>query len=294
MPWQKVALIGVGLLGGSIGLALRQGRLAHSVVGYVRRPEAIVECQKIGVVDSATTDLQDAVQGADLVILCTPLGQMRDLTAKILPHLNSGAIITDVGSVKHSVHDALEPLCQNAGITFVGSHPMAGSEKMGVTAARVDLFQNALCVITALETTPAPAVQRIEKFWSSLGARILHLSPTVHDTFTARSSHLPHLVAAQLVNLILDPAHPLDQAALCANGFKDATRIASSSPEMWRDISLTNHVELGNALDQFIEALQSFRTTLAAGDAERIGFLFQQAKNRRDAWASQSLLPPPA
>lgn len=191
MPWQKVALIGVGLLGGSIGLALRQGRLAHSVVGYVRRPEAIVECQKIGVVDSATTDLQDAVQGADLVILCTPLGQMRDLTAKILPHLNSGAIITDVGSVKHSVHDALEPLCQNAGITFVGSHPMAGSEKMGVTAARVDLFQNALCVITALETTPAPAVQRIEKFWSSLGARILHLSHRsrhLHRTFESPAS----------------------------------------------------------------------------------------------------------
>ncbi len=294
MPWHKVALIGVGLLGGSIGLALRQGRLAHSVVGYVRRTEAIAECEQLGVVDFATTDLHKAVEGADLVILCTPLGQMRELTERFLPHLASNALITDVGSVKNSVHQALEPLCQSAGFSFVGSHPMAGSEKIGVTASRSDLFQNALCVITALEATPMTAIQRIEEFWRSLGARILKLTPELHDTFTARSSHLPHLVASQLANLVLDPTFPKDQSALCANGFKDVTRIASSSPEMWRDISLTNQVELGKALDQFIEALQSWRTILASGDAERIEYLFQQAKNRRDAWASQSILPPSA
>ncbi len=294
MPWHKVALIGVGLLGGSIGLALRHGRLAQSVVGYVRRPEAIAECEQVGALDFATTDIQQVVQNADLVILCTPLMQMRPLAAQLMPHLAPGAILTDVGSVKKSVHLAIDPLINNSGISFVGSHPMAGSEKMGVAASRPDLFKNSLCVVTEGDNSPPAAIQRIEDFWRSLGARILRLSPEAHDAFSARSSHLPHLVAAHLANLVLDPSQPLEQSALCANGFKDATRMASSSPEMWRDISLTNRDELDAALEQLITALQNYRTSLTAGDSERITDLFQQAKTRRDGWIRKATLPPTA
>lgn len=289
--FQKITLIGVGLLGGSLGLAIKQRRLAAKVDGYVRRSTSIAECEEFGVVNHATRDLHQAVQDADLIILCTPLAQMHDLTENMLSMVKPGAIITDVGSVKATVVQELEPLAASASAHFIGSHPMAGGEKMGVSAARAELFNNAICVITPTVQSHAKALQIVEKFWQDIGMRILKLSPESHDELVSRSSHLPHVVAAELANYVLSPIHPKEQASLCANGFRDTTRIASGSPEMWRDISLANRKNLARVLSVFIEDLEEFRLALDNGDIKAIQEFFEQAKLRRDQWRVQATPP---
>lgn len=284
MHWQKVTLVGVGLLGGSLGLAIKQRRLAAKVDGYVRRSISIGECEKLGVVDHATRDIKRAVENADLVILCTPLSQMRELTVQMLPALKKGAVVTDVGSVKESVVEELEPLVAGVGAQFVGSHPMAGGEKTGVSAARADLFVNSVCLITPTPRSQKDAVRQVEEFWKTLGARLLKLAPSLHDDLVSRASHLPHVVAAELANYVLSPAHPKEQAIVCANGFRDTTRVASGSPEMWRDIALANRKNLGRVLGVFIEDLQEFRLALENEDVKAIEEFFEKAKQRRDKW----------
>jgi prephenate dehydrogenase len=291
MLWQKVTLVGVGLLGGSLGLAIKQRRLAVKVDGFVRRSISIAECENLGVVDHATRDLERAVENADLIIFCTPLGQMRALAEKMLPAIKPGAIITDVGSVKGSVVEELESLIAGAGAHFVGSHPMAGGEKIGVSAARADLFAQAVCLITPTPKSHPEAVQRIEEFWQAVGARPLKLSPSLHDDLVSRSSHLPHVVAAELANYVLSPAHPPEQAIVCANGFRDTTRIASGSPEMWRDIALANRKHLSRVLGVFIEDLEEFRLVLDKEDVKGIEEFFEKAKQRRDQWCGQGNSP---
>ena len=291
MHWQKITLVGVGLLGGSLGLAIKQRKLAAKVDGYVRRTGTIADCERLGVVDHATRDLARAVENADLVILCTPLGQMREVTESMLPSLKKGAIITDVGSVKGNVVEELEPLVTQAGGIFVGSHPMAGGQKTGVTAARADLFNNAICIVTPTSQTPAKALQQVEEFWTDLGSRILRTSPAAHDDLVSRSSHLPHVVAAELANYVLSPAHPPEQATVCANGFRDTTRIASGSPEMWRDIAMANRKNLSRVLGVFVEDLQEFCLALDKGDAKAIEEFFDKAKQRRDKWCGTGSSP---
>jgi prephenate dehydrogenase len=284
MHWQKITLVGVGLLGGSLGLAVKQRRLADRVEGYVRRTASIAECDKLGVVDHATRDLERAVAGADLVVLCTPLSQMRELGLKMLPTLKPGSIVTDVGSVKGSVVEDLESLIAGADAHFVGSHPMAGGEKTGVSAAKADLFERAICLVTPTPNSNKVAVEKIEEFWKALGGRVLKLAPAVHDDLVSRASHLPHVVAAELANYILSPAHPPEQATVCANGFRDTTRVASGSPEMWRDIAMANQKNLGRVLGVFIEDLQEFRLALENGDVKAVEEFFEKAKQRRDDW----------
>ena len=282
MHLQKVGLIGVGLLGGSIGLALKARRLADRVEGYVRREASVAECERFGVVDRATTDLLSVVKDADLVILCTPIAQMRALVEQFAGTLKPGAIVTDVGSVKGSVVAELEPLCAKAGAQFVGSHPMAGAEKTGPAAARAELFEKAVCVVTPGAKTPVKLVKQVEDFWAAIGGKPLRLAPDQHDSLVARSSHLPHVVAAELANYVLSPAHPKEQATLCATGFRDTTRIAAGSPEMWRDIALANRKHLARVLGVFIEDLQEFQLALERGDAKAMDEFFETAKHRRD------------
>jgi prephenate dehydrogenase len=286
VQFRKITIIGVGLLGGSIGLAARRRRLAREIAGFVRRPASLKDCEKTGVVDYATTDLLAAVSNADLVILCTPLSQMRPRVLEMLPALKRGAIVTDVGSVKTSVVRELESLIQKSGAHFVGSHPMAGAEKTGVLAARADLFENAVCVVTPANKTNAAAVREVEAFWQSLGARTLRLAPEQHDALVSRSSHLPHIVAAALASYVLDPKHPKPQSALCANGFRDTTRIASGSPEMWRDIALANRKNLSRSVDAFVAELKKFQSTLKTGNAKSLEKNFAMAKSRRDTWCA--------
>ncbi|MCI0535960.1 MAG: prephenate dehydrogenase/arogenate dehydrogenase family protein [Verrucomicrobiales bacterium] len=293
MHWQKITVIGVGLLGGSIGLAIKRRGLAKRVSGYVRRTASIEECQKAGAVDEATCDLACAVENADVVILCTPLSQMRVLTEQMLPALKRDAIVTDVGSVKESIVQQLGPLVAKAGARFIGSHPMAGAEKMGVGAARPDLFNDAACVITPTRESSARAVEAIREFWQLVGARPLLMSPELHDEFVSRSSHLVHIVAAELANYVLNPTHPKEQALLCANGFRDTTRVASGSPDMWRDIALANRKNLSRVLGVFIEDLQEFQAALGRADGQAVQDFFEQAKRRRDQWLAQPASPSP-
>jgi len=252
---QKITLVGVGLLGGSLGQVIRQRRLASRVVGCVRRSANVAECERLGAVDQALLDIKSAVREADLVILCTPIAQMRPLADEMLPVLKPGALVTDVGSVKGTVVQELEPLFASAGAVFIGSHPMAGAEKMGVSAASPDLFVKAICVLTPTPSSPPAMTERLEEFWRAVGAVPVRLTPEAHDDLVSRSSHLPHVVAAELSNYVLSPVHPKEQALLCANGFRDTTRIASGSPEMWRDICLANRRNLARVLGVFIEDL---------------------------------------
>ena len=286
--FRKIALVGVGLLGGSLALAIRARGLAAVVQGYVRRESSIAECAHAGLPDFATTDLLAAVRDADLIILCTPLAQMRGLTEKLLPALKKGALVSDVGSVKASVVADLETLVTEAGAHFVGAHPMAGGEQPGISAARADLFSNAVCIITPTPATNAAALQRTEEFWRALGTRLLKMTPLLHDELVARSSHLPHSLAAALASYVLQPAHPKEQPHLCATGFRDTTRVASGSPEMWRDIALANRVPLSQALGELTEQLQTLQRAVATGDAATIEKFFTTAKQRRDGWCAQA------
>ena len=281
------------MLGGSLGLALKQRRLAGSVIGLVRRAASAREVVRVGAVDDATRDLAMAVSGSDLVILCTPIAQMRPLMVQMQPWLAAGAVVTDVGSVKRSVVQDLEPLARQVGAHFVGSHPMAGAEKTGVGAARADLFAGAVCVVTPSPTTAPTAVRKVEQVWRSLGSRLIRLTPELHDQLVSRSSHLPHLLASQLAHYVLDPGHSARQLDLCANGFRDTTRIASSSPEMWRDIVLANRQNLVGALDGFARELRNLRRLLQSEDGDAISRFFEQARDRRDRWALRAISSSP-
>ncbi len=286
MQFRKITIVGVGLLGGSIGLAARQRRLAGEVAGFVRRAASLKDCEKAGAVDFATTNLLAAVSNADLVILCTPLAQMHSLAQQILPALKRGAIVTDVGSVKAGVVRELESIIAKAGAHFIGSHPMAGGEKMGVLAARADLFECAVNILTPTKKSNVAAIRKLERFWKSLGTRTLRLDAAQHDLLVSRTSHLPHVTAAALANLVLNPAQPKTQAALCATGFRDTTRIASGSPEMWRDIALANRKNLCRSVDTFMAELKKLQVALKTGDAKKVESFFATAKSRRDNWCA--------
>jgi prephenate dehydrogenase len=293
MRWNCISIIGAGLMGGSLALAIRKRRLAARVLACVRRESALAECRKLEIADVVTQDLKEAVQGAELVVLCTPLSQMAGLVARMGPFLKSGAIITDVGSVKGSLARELAPLVRQAGVEFIGSHPLAGSEKAGVAAARADLFEGAVCLVTPTAYSSPETVARVEDFWKALGGCPLRLSPEAHDDLVSRSSHLPHVVAAGLANYVLSPVHPKEQALVCANGFRDTTRIAASSTEMWRDIALANRQNLSRVLGVFIEDLQEFRWALERQDVKAIEEFFAKAKQRRDHWNAHSVAASP-
>lgn len=284
MLFNHVALVGVGLLGGSMGLALQRQSLARKVVAFVRRAASADEAIQLKVAHQATLDLAEAVAESDLVVLCTPIAQMRALSESLLPALRPGTLITDVGSVKASVVHDLEPLFAQRGCHFVGSHPMAGGEKIGMAHARGDLFDESVCVITPTARSPKPCVEALRNLWKGLGSSILEMSPEKHDELVCRSSHLPHLIAAELALQVLNPVHPPEQPRLCAGGFRDTTRIASGSPEMWKDICLANQKNLSRDISSFVESLKKFQKILESNDPLAVEAYFRQAKELRDAW----------
>lgn len=279
-----VSILGVGLLGGSLGLALRQRGLAARVTGHVRRAESVAAVLAAGAADAATTDLAAAVRGAGLVVLCTPVAQMGGLVRALAPHLAPGAVVTDVGSVKASVLAAVEAPLHAAGARFVGGHPMAGGEKTGVGAARAGLFDGAVCVVTPTPQTDPAAAEVVRGLWRGVGARVLDLAAEEHDALVARTSHLPHALAFALARYVLDPAAPPWQAQLCATGFRDTTRIAAGSPALWRDILLANRAHVLAALDGLGAQLAELRAAVAAEDAAAVEDFLKEASARRSAW----------
>jgi prephenate dehydrogenase len=291
MRWNNISLVGLGLLGGSLGLAIKQRKLALKCRAFVRRAASIEEGTRLGIADVITQDLKEAVQEADLIILCTPLSQMPLLATQMRTHLKAGAIVTDVGSVKTTVVQELEPLLRAAQVSFVGSHPMAGSEKTGLAHARADMFQDAICLVTPGARSSMDEIGAVQDFWRAVGGCPIRMTPEMHDDLVSRSSHLPHVVAAELANYVLSPAHPKEQALVCANGFRDTTRIAAGSPEMWRDIALANRKNLSRVLGVFIEDLQEFQLALEREDVRSVEEFFTKARQRREQWRARSTSP---
>jgi len=279
LEFPKITLVGVGLLGGSVGLAAKASGVASSVCGLVRRKESIDECLAAGVVDEATLVPDKALADAGLVILCTPVGGMGKLTGRLKPHLEPKAILTDVGSVKAGVVAAVEQQWPR----FVGSHPLAGSEKTGVAHAHADLLQDALCVVTPTAQSDATVVDTVETFWRSLGSRTLCLSPEAHDTIVARTSHLPHVLATALVRAVLGRAEN-GEAEFCATGFRDTTRLASGSAPLWRDIALANPIAIAAAVADLQTELDGLRLALDAKDAAALEKFFEDGQTLRGEW----------
>ena len=279
MEYPKITLVGVGLLGGSVGLASKKRGVAGCVTGLVRRTESIDECVAIGAVDEATQDLAKAVKGASMVILCTPVGEMKDMASQIKPHLAPEAVVTDVGSVKASVIQEVEPILSH----FVGSHPLCGSEKTGVANASANLFEGATCAVTPTEQSDPEAVVKVNEFWSALGGKLVNLTAETHDDIVARTSHLPHVVASALVNAVL--CKPCaGESDFFGTGFTDTTRLASGSPTMWRDIALTNAEAIQKAIDDLQAELSELKKVLAVKDADALENFFKKSKISRDQW----------
>ena len=283
---KSVAILGPGLLGGSIALALREDPQV-SVRLWARRTEALEEARALGVADLVTGSVEDAVVGADTVVLCVPVGAMEGVLRQALPKLSPHALVTDVGSVKRSVCEALAPLLADRAL-FVGSHPMAGSEKAGISAARADLFVNAVCILTPEPGRTDPvAIERAEAFWTRLGCRVRSLAPQKHDEVCALISHLPHLTAAALVHTVA-VACP-EALGFCGPGFRDSTRIASGLPAMWTEILSSNRGAVAVSLRNLIAILEPLAAHLEGGgpDAESVIHEFlASAKERRDGLPS--------
>jgi prephenate dehydrogenase len=273
--FSKVSIIGPGLLGGSLALALHRDFPTVRVSVWARRAEAAREVLDRGIASEATTDLKTAVNGADLVILCVPIGAMEEVATQIQPHLREDAVVTDVGSVKAPV---VEALMARLGTQFVGSHPMAGSEQVGLDAARPDLFNGAVCIVTPDEKTDPVRLASVSGFWSDLGCRVASLAPAEHDEVAALISHLPHLVAATLVNLVC--ARNPDAFQFCGSGFRDTTRVASGPPAMWAEILDGNRQAMAKSVESLIHMLREVEEQLHNPAAMR-DFL-ASAKEQRD------------
>lgn len=259
-PFRQITILGPGLLGGSIGLAVRARKIARKVVVWGRRIEAAREAVRCRAADVAAETPAQAVRGSDLVILCTPVGTMASLARTIRPGLGRGTIVTDVGSVKYDVVKQLTTILASRA-TFVGSHPMAGSEKDGLKAAKASLFENAVCILTPLPRVKAAPLRRVADFWQALGCRLLTVSPAEHDEIVAYISHVPHLTAAALVNLVAN--HKAAAFNFVGGGYRDMTRIASGPPDMWSEIVMSNREEIRRCLDRLIEELETVRRHVA-------------------------------
>lgn len=281
-PVKRLALIGVGLIGGSWVLGLRQAGLVSTVVGCGRSAPNLNAALERGIIDEATTDPCEAVRSADVVVVAVPLGAMGPVLATVRDHLAPDAVITDVGSAKASVHrDAVEALGDRV-VRFVPGHPIAGNEKSGAAAAFPELFQNRRVILTPEESTDAAAVERIASLWRAVGASVAFMSAAHHDDVLAATSHLPHMLAYSLVDTLSRWSDRDEVFAYAAGGFRDFTRIASSDPEMWRDICLSNRDALVVALDRYMADLADLREQVRAGDAAALESLFRHARDTRD------------
>jgi prephenate dehydrogenase len=275
--YDTVAIVGVGLIGGSIGLALGERNLATEVVGIGRRATSLKAAQSRGAVTRTTTDLEKGVADAELIVVCTPVAQIATDVLNVAKACPDGALITDAGSTKAEIVAAVNGKLKR-GVRFVGSHPLAGSEKNGALHAMGDLFNGRVVVVTPTRKTASADLTAISDFWSALGATVLHMTPADHDRAMAATSHVPHLVASVLAAVTA----PADQP-LCATGWRDATRIAAGDPELWRQIFLANRTNVLKSLARFEKTLNSFRTAIEREDKSRLERLLSEAKQIRDA-----------
>ena len=273
--FDRAVIVGVGLLGGSIGMALRARKIAKQVIGFSPRRNSLETAIARGAIDASADSIAEACCGAELAIICTPVQSVADFAQQCFAGMPAG-LITDVGSTKQSIVAALaqSPVAAN----FVGSHPLAGSEKSGVEHARENLLDRKLVVITPDQTSDAIRVQATEQLWQSLGARTCRMSPNEHDAAVARTSHLPHILASALA-----ASTPADLLPLAASGWRDTTRVASGGADLWRQILEENRQPVIKVLEEFASDLRQWLIAMRSGDGKQLEQLLLEGKQKRDA-----------
>lgn len=279
---QRLSVLGVGLIGGSLALALKRAGGVGEVVGYEKNPAYSARALSLGIIDRAEADLADALRGADMVVLAVPLGAMEGLFQEMAPSLRAGMVVTDVGSVKGSVVAAARAKLGARIVDFVPGHPIAGTEKSGPEAAFADLFCAHRVILTPLPESRAEAVHRVKAMWHQVGAEVVETSIASHDQLLAGVSHLPHVLAYTLMGLLAKAGKTQETLRFAAGGFRDFSRIASSDPAVWRDICLANREPLLALLEQFEAELHSVGEAIRRSDGAALAELFARAKAARD------------
>ena len=286
----KIVIFGVGLIGGSVALALKKAGAAPKIVGVGRNLESLKAAINLGVIDEAESDIAKAVSDADLILIATPVAQTPKILEAIIPHLSAHTVVTDAGSTKSDIQAYVKNASKQATnpqhflSQFVGGHPIAGAEKSGVTAAKADLFIGKNVVLTPTENTSSEAIKLVRELWQSAGANVSEMTTQAHDQIFAAVSHLPHLLAFALVNDLANRPNAKQLFDFAASGFRDFTRIAGSSPEMWRDISLANKTALLSELEAYQDEISALQHLLKNEDSQGLQTMFEHASQARQAW----------
>lgn len=280
--FERLCLIGIGLIGASVAKSARKRGLVREIVVCSRTQDTLQRAEALSLGDVYVQDPEEAVLGADLVLLCTPVGAFEALAQRIAPALQKGALISDVGSVKKAVIRAIQPHLPEA-VVFIPGHPVAGTEHSGPEAGLEDLFENRWCILTPLPETPLLPLKKLRNFWEGCGSRIAEMTPEHHDLALAMTSHLPHLIAYNLVGMAsdLEDITQKDIIQFSAGGFRDATRLAASDPIMWRDIFLNNREAVLDVLSRFSEDLVFLRRAIRQGDGTALSDFFSRARGLR-------------
>jgi prephenate dehydrogenase len=279
-----VCIIGTGLIGGSLALAIRQAGFCNEIVGAGRTEETLIKAVELGVIDRYDTSISNAAQDADIVVVCVPLGAMHAVFEQISAAEIENTIITDAGSAKQSVIDEAEFVFGEKFQNFVPGHPIAGTEQSGVSAAFPELYQNRRVILTPTENTSVDALEKVRAMWQSAGAEVDTMSAEHHDLVLAGTSHLPHLLAFGLVDCLNNLEDVDEIFRFAAGGFRDFTRIASSDPVMWRDICLSNRDQVMVMMRRYSVEMEKMYKALEAGDGEMLREIFERAKKARDAF----------
>ncbi|MGB6085996.1 prephenate/arogenate dehydrogenase family protein [Parvibaculum sp.] len=277
--FERVALIGLGLIGGSLGHAMKRDGLARHIAGYARSAETRARALEIGFVDSVHETAAEAVKDADLVIVCTPVGALGAVAAEIEPHLKKGAILTDVGSVKLAVIRDMGPHVPE-GVHFIPGHPIAGTEESGPDAGFAELFDGRWCILTPIPGTDPAAIEKLSAFWTACGSKVDVMEPKHHDLVLAIVSHLPHIIAFNIVGTAsdLETVTQSEVIKYSASGFRDFTRLAASDPTMWRDVCLNNKEPILEMLARFSEDLTALQRAIRWGDGDKLFDLFTRTR----------------
>jgi prephenate dehydrogenase len=281
---QKIVICGVGLIGGSFALALKNAAAVQQITGLGRTTASLETARQLGIIDHYTTDWRTALQDAELVMLAMPVGYTEATLRQLAPFLQAQTVVTDAGSTKQDVVAAARAALGDKIGQFVPGHPIAGAEKSGAAAAQADLYQQRRVVLTPLEENAASAVARVRDAWQACGAQVSELPAATHDAIFAAVSHLPHLLAYALVHELAQRENASQLFDFAAGGFRDFTRIASSHPEMWRDICLANRTALIRELDAYQAELMRTRVLLASADGPGLEALFDKARHTRNTW----------
>lgn len=277
--FNTIAFIGIGLIGSSLAHIVRRDGLARSVIACARRPETLAKVMELGLADAVTDDYAEAVRGADLVMICTPVGSYDAIGRAIGPHLKPGTIVSEVGSVKQAVIATLSPHLPDT-VHFVPGHPIAGTEHSGPESGFPELFEGRWCILTPLPETDPVAVEKIATLWQKAGSMIEMMSPQHHDMILAVTSHLPHMIAYTIVGTATDLSEHLQHEVIkfSASGFRDFTRIAASDPVMWRDIFLNNREAVLEILQRFTEDLTALQRAIRWGEGKKLEDLFTRTR----------------